>query len=527
MNKLLSLFTFALILRCKGVESLSVSKSNVRADQLEALEKFTSQLNDVLSDDDVQDNFVSFVLKGNKSPSKTKQMSSEKRTQIDLEKDRLRGQIREISCRLILLSDKNRKGSKDDEKLCVQATVKYHGATDIAKNFEVKGFGDQLFNLLYPKSSSMHSCDNEPSMNIISEWGVTKHDLSVQSGELITRKGKWQLIISEKRSYCKFSRIEDEAITSDKIKLSHDKPKNTVLSSSELFFQKLGVTDENGKPKANRSSKLRQCQKFVEIVSRLVDDSRIFESGSSTIRILDMGCGRGYLTFSLHSYLSAVYQNIVIQSIGVDVRPKLMTEVSDIARDLGNSFSGLSFKTGTIDSVCIEGGIDILVALHACDTATDDSIFYGIKKGASIIVSAPCCHKEIRRYLDLHVAKIGKAHPYGDILRYNIYKERLSETVTDSIRALLLEIADYDVQVFEFIGGEHTAKNVMVCGVKRTKLRTDNQKMELRGRLHSLCQLHGIKDQKLAILMGEILVVDDGFVSKSLAKSKRSAMPPM
>ena len=262
------------------------------------------------------------------------------------------------------------------------------------------------------------------------------------------------------------------------------------------------------------------CQKFVEIVSRLVDESKIL-SESEQLRVVDMGCGRGYLTFALHSHLFDKYNNVDVQSRGIDVRPKLMNEVNAISEELGSAFVGLQFLTGTIESAEINDDIDILIALHACDTATDDSLWYGMKKNANVIVSAPCCHKEVRMYLDAHVAKANN-HPYADVLRHNIYKERVAETVTDSIRALLLEIADYDVQVFEFIGGEHTSKNVMITAVKRRKPRTTAQKEQLKIRLKYLAEMHGIERQKLADLMDEPI-----HPKKSGNKKLKRGMPPL
>lgn len=122
-------------------------------------------------------------------------------------------------------------------------------------------------------------------------------------------------------------------------------------------------------------------------------------------------------------------------------------------------------------------------------------------------------------------------HPYQDILRHNIYKERIAETVTDSIRALLLEIADYNVQVFEFIGGEHTSKNVMIAAVKRTKARSEKQHADLRARLLQISSMHGIKRQKLADLMGEPVCDDirngDGKEQKRVRHGQRTSMPPL
>ena len=204
----------------------------------------------------------------------------------------------------------------------------------------------------------------------ISEWGKIETSLPIYSGELETSGGRWKLDLmhaSSKKKICKFIKNkETESQAINAIPRTHDQPKNLVLDPTALFFQKLGITGADGKPKIARSSKLRQCQKFVEIVSRLVDDSSL--ASSKDLNVVDMGCGRGYLTFSLHSHL---YKKIGrVQSHGIDVRPKLMKEVDAIARDLGTEFDGLKFSCGSIEDATnkVNEDIDVLIALHACDT---------------------------------------------------------------------------------------------------------------------------------------------------------------
>lgn len=486
-----------------SVDGFSSTVSNQSAKQQEAIERFTSELQNILDSSNAKDEFISLTLNGIKAPRKTKKMSDEKKALVDLKKEQLRGKVREVQGRMIAL--KPRKGKKKTSELLLQTTVKYHSATDLVQNYELKSFTlDQFFN-----------------NDVVSEWGTSEETLPIQTAEIKTVHGTWKLDLKGKSS---LKYVKNKKTVENTQILSHDQKKNVLLSPSALFFQKLGITDREGKPKVARKSKLRQCQKFVEIVSRLLDESGITDSSKSTLYTVDMGCGRGYLTFALHSLLFEKYKGINIQSRGIDVRPKLMKEVDDIARDLGSNFDGLQFLTGTIESAEFDHDLDVLIALHACDTATDDSLFYGIKKSAKIIITAPCCHKQVRMYLDAQVAK-DTAHPYADVLRHNIYKERIAETVTDSIRALLLEVADYDVQVFEFIGGEHTSKNVMITGVKRRKSRTESEKEVLRSRLKNLCELHGIKKQKLADLMNETIILDNDKEQKSI--SKATGMPPL
>jgi hypothetical protein len=228
--------------------------------------------------------------------------------------------------------------------------------------------------------------------------------------------------------------------------------------------------------------------------------------------------------------------------------------MNGIARELGPSFDGLDFCEGTIEQIMTsendkttgsmhpqdekDGDLKILIALHACDTATDDALWFGIDRQCDIIVTAPCCHKEVRRQLDVHVAGSGKGdnhHPYGDVLRHNIYRERMAETVTDSLRALLLELAHYHVQVFEFIGGEHTSKNVMIAATKLPHPRSDADLMDIQDRIQALAHLHGVSKQRLSTWMGKVVLypenaenMDDA--TSPTAKHKKLSpkrMPPL
>lgn len=498
----------------------------------------TNKEEEKVAAEDTENVFVSFTLNGPKAPRKTKNMNDAQKKKVEEQKNQLLGRMKEVKGRLISLREKKKsRGSHNNnpEKLYLQLTIKFFGATDLARNWELDtNIEQKLIELITQGGDSSTK----------SEWGeVGNTDIIFNSAELELTNGTWRLDLKQKNARCIFKAEkinENGTKTKENISealLPHDKPKNLLLSPSSLFFQRLGLTDSDGKPKQAKSSKLRQCQKFVEVVSGLVKESIILspcteENKGSTdtqrpIITHDMGCGRGYLTFALHSHLYNMYnEEFNVQSLGVDMRPKLVKEINSIASELGSEFEGLRFETGTIENIDTKSHIDILIALHACDTATDDSIYYGIQKKASIIVTAPCCHKEVRKHLNAHVTETSNDHPYADVLRHNIYKERIAETVTDSMRALLLEISDYNIQVFEFIGGEHTNKNVMITATKRKIPRPFEMKQELRSRLQSLAQLHGVQSQKLATLMNEQLHEHSSSIenTRNIAKT---GMPPL
>lgn len=243
----------------------------------------------------------------------------------------------------------------------------------------------------------------------------------------------------------------------------HDKTKNRLISADEkLYLTSLNITDEAGKVLPNAQDKYRQINQYIEILSSLLQGFPADEP----INVVDMGSGKGYLTFALYDYLTKVL-NRNAQVTGVEIRPELVELCNSIARDA--SFENLRFAQGTIGQFDC-AGIDILIALHACDTATDDAIGKGIKANAGLIVVAPCCHKQIRREMEKQ-----KTNNELDFLtKYGIFLERQAEMVTDGIRALILEYFGYKTNVFEFIADVHTPKNVMIVGVKRQKVQAEN-----------------------------------------------------
>ena len=177
-----------------------------------------------------------------------------------------------------------------------------------------------------------------------------------------------------------------------------------------------------------------------------------------TVHIADMGAGKGYLTFALYELLTQrLHLDVDIK--GVEIRPDLVLKINEIIKSSG--LKGLEFVESSIEAFQPEK-LDVLIALHACDTATDDAIAKGIRAGAELIVCAPCCHKQIRQEME----RSGKVDA---ITRYGIFMERQAVMITDTIRALMMEYYGYKTQVMEFIEMEHTPKNVLLVGRKTDK----------------------------------------------------------
>ncbi len=267
---------------------------------------------------------------------------------------------------------------------------------------------------------------------------------------------------------------------------SHDRQKSHPIAVTAPFLQSLGVTNSSGETRPGMADKLRQIQRFTEILGHLVDASPLRDRRE--LRVLDMGAGKGYLTFATREFFAA--RDVSAEIIGIETRADLVEKTNRAADECG--FTNLRFERGTIGEWPTDVPADCLIALHACDTATDDALHHGIRADASLIVTAPCCHQEIRQQLQPPTV-------LREVLRHGILCEREAEILTDGIRALLLEIHGYKTDVFEFISTEHTGKNLMIAATKRAQpIDAD----PLRKRLRELLDFYGIRTQHLARQLG-------------------------
>jgi SAM-dependent methyltransferase len=262
---------------------------------------------------------------------------------------------------------------------------------------------------------------------------------------------------------------------------THDRPKQHAITTESPWLRALGVTDEQGRPRAAMTGKFRQINRFVELMSHLTDEADL--PTDRPFELIDMGCGKGYLTFGVAAFFGPR-----VHATGVELRPELVDSVNKIAQ--AESFENLRFIAGSIADQPA-GPMDVLVALHACDTATDDALAAGIAANAALIVVSPCCQKELRPQL-MAPKVLTRALSHG------IFQERQAEFVTDALRAQLLEWAGYRTKVFEFISTEHTAKNLMIAAV-REKSRGQPAVLE---HLREFAQFYGIRHQHLADRLG-------------------------
>jgi SAM-dependent methyltransferase len=243
--------------------------------------------------------------------------------------------------------------------------------------------------------------------------------------------------------------------------LAHDKKKDRLLDSSDPFLREVGIADAKGIIKPSRQDKYKQVEEFLRLLSPTLNAA--IEAGQihkpteqNPLRITDLGCGHAYLTFAAHQFL--MNSGIPVLVTGIDVRPDSRDRNNAIAENLGISTT-INFKAEEISKTTADAA-DVAIALHACDTATDDAIAWAVNGGAKLLLIAPCCHHDIQKQID------SAPEPWGALTKFGLMKERLGDLLTDSLRAQLLRIVGYRVEVIEFVGGEHTPRNLMIRAVK-------------------------------------------------------------
>ena len=238
--------------------------------------------------------------------------------------------------------------------------------------------------------------------------------------------------------------------------LSHNRKKRYILEEGEAipFLVDLGVQTKEGKIVHSRYDKFRQINRFLEFIQDIVED---LPKGRE-LTIVDFGCGKSYLTFAMYHYLK-VMKGFDIRVIGLDLKEDVIAYCNELKDKYG--YEKMSFTTGDIASYTGVDAVDMVVTLHACDTATDYALEKAVKWGASVILSVPCCQHELNYQM--------KNEELSAVLKYGLLKERIAALVTDGLRAEMLEQCGYDTQVLEFIDMEHTPKNILIRAVKKNK----------------------------------------------------------
>jgi SAM-dependent methyltransferase len=253
----------------------------------------------------------------------------------------------------------------------------------------------------------------------------------------------------------RISKKDEALVTIGRVKLerdlTHDRQKQRLLPEDNRIFALLGMHDGHKRIKPSKMDKYRQVEEFLRLLKPTLDNE---VGAQSEISIVDLGCGHAYLTFAVQEYLNSATQKVKV--LGVDEREESKRHNDQIASSLGADAQFLVAKIADTPSQTV----DIAIALHACDTATDDSIAWAVKNSAKVIMLAPCCHHDLQAQVDR------VPEPWSLLTRHGVVSERLIDLMTDSLRAQILKLLGYRVDIVEFVGGEHTPRNIMIRAVK-------------------------------------------------------------
>jgi SAM-dependent methyltransferase len=272
--------------------------------------------------------------------------------------------------------------------------------------------------------------------------------------QINTTQCDYQILISKKY---KVKVNKSNPSVKDNIELTHNREKNYIIPENIPcdFLIKLGVMNESGKVIAAKYDKFKQINKFLEFIRDVV---KYLDDKEGPINIVDFGCGKAYLTFALYHYLHEIL-NLNVNIYGLDLKADVIDYCTKVSVELG--FTKLKFCVGDIKDFQNEGNIDMVVTLHACDTATDEALMKAVNWNAKVILSVPCCQHELSKQINNELM-----YP---MQKHGIINEKLASLITDSVRAQVLEIKGYKVQILEFIDMEHTPKNLLIKAILKGK----------------------------------------------------------
>lgn len=277
---------------------------------------------------------------------------------------------------------------------------------------------------------------------------------TLQATALVSKKGKLTLKVKNSGKAPRTAASEEEELQA----LAHNRTKHYILEEGKPvdFLVGLGVQTPDGRVTRARFDKFRQINRYLEFIEDVIDEL----PKDRTIRIIDFGCGKSYLTFAMYYYLHEL-QHRDIQVTGLDLKTDVIKHCNELAEKLG--YDRLKFERGDISTYEGTDVADMVVTLHACDLATDYALDKAVKWGARVILAVPCCQHELNRQI--------KCDPLKPVLKYGIIKERVAALLTDALRANLLEQQGYETQILEFIDMEHTPKNLLIRAVKKNGMR--------------------------------------------------------
>ncbi len=263
------------------------------------------------------------------------------------------------------------------------------------------------------------------------------------------------------------NRVDPVAVARD-----HDRDKQRLLPEDDVVFRALGLADAAGRLKPSRQAKYRQVEEFLRIldttVTEAVDKGHLRRpTVQEPLRIVDLGCGNAYLTLTAHRFLTTV-RGLPVAMTGVDVREQSRAHNSEVAASLGIEESSLQYVVGDIAFAHLTPAPEVVLALHACDTATDDALARAVEWGAAVVLAAPCCHHDVAAQLK----RAPTPAPYASLTRHGILRERFADTLTDAVRSTLMRLSGYRVDVMQFVESQHTPRNTLLRAVRTGDVET-------------------------------------------------------
>ena len=371
----------------------------------------------------------------------------------------------------MILSVSFSKPSKDVEKILGKEYQK------IKIKIENSGGKTSYFAQMFTQKQVFHKHFSEAELDdfIKDNAGTTfKNCVKITDSEEITimanKKGKITTLTKAKKAVSK----SDDGTEKCENCNNGDKSKNYILKEGEPvpFLVLLGIMNAQGKVIASRYDKFRQINRFLEFIDDVLKDVLVQKAkeNDECIRIADFGCGKSYLTFAVHYFLTNI-KKIPCKIEGLDLKEDVINYCNEITQKL--SLENLVFKIGNIADYSGEKSPDIVVTLHACDTATDFALKYAVQNNAKAILSVPCCQHQINQQLGKN--KISEESAFEPLLKWGIIREKFSSLVTDAIRGEWLESCGYKVQMLEFIDMEHTPKNILIRAVRKNDSCTDKK----------------------------------------------------
>ncbi|EXB25410.1 methyltransferase TRM13 family protein [Acinetobacter baumannii 1437282] len=346
-----------------------------------------------------------------------------------------------------------------------QATLSclYHHTTqDITKNYSMSEGLEKIAELLAQSKQA---------------------NLFILNQDIQLKKNKKKAMLTRQKKQAATNKLEQQ---------QHNREKQRYVQQQSPFLKHLGITDEKEQIVPSMARKWKQINKFIEIFSNAYEQ---IDAAQQELNIVDFGSGKGYLTFALYDYLQAQQKTPLIT--GVELRSNLVEFCQHVADQVG--FNHLDFFEGDVRSYQPEK-LDVMIALHACDIATDFAIHTGIRLNASMIMCAPCCHKELRPQLQ-------SPEVLQPMLQFGIHAGQQAEMLTDSLRALLLKAYGYETKVFEFVSLEHTSKNKMILATKRKDIQQPDAK--IMQQIQALKAMYGIEKQSLELLLQDQMPVEN------------------